>query len=472
MKLKCFHRRGDGAKKLRIPFAFKTAAIYTLLFSVILVAAVAGLTSAYTAYTLRSQNLDRLVSFVAGRYERPKLPEGKDSAAGGQEPDFTAAPETGLENFAQANDIYIEIKDTDTGKTTSYGDANINVAGHMDSMRRVDSPSRHLMIRVVSGDRPGLAGLSVGAFITLIALLLLASAAFGGMLIRKMLRPVYDMTQTARSITASDLSTRIDTVDSHDEFCELAETFNGMLDRIQESYEKQNRFVSDASHELRTPLSVVSGYANLLRRWGSGNPDVLEESVQKIIEETGNMQQLVDRLLFLARADRKTQHVRFERFSVTEMMREITEETRMIDEKHRLTEQIDEGVFLTADHALLKQALRAIVDNSIKYTPLGGDISLSCREREGRVELEVADTGIGIAEKDLPHIFDRFYKADEARTRGKGSSGLGLSIAKWIVERHKGEIRVESRPGKGTKFIISLPNLQGPCRQEEGKAGP
>ena len=470
MKLEFFRRRGAEAKRIRIPFAFKTAAVYTLLFSLILVAAVMGLTSAYTTYSVRSQNLDRLASFVAGRYERPRLPEGV--GAGNGEQAHTEDPETGLESFAQANRVYIEIKNADTNEVTAYGEKSINVAGHMDAVRRVDSPSRHLIVRVVSGDQPGLHGLSVGTFIALIVLLLLLSSVFGGLLIRRMLHPVYDMTQTARSITANDLSTRIDMADSHDEFFELAETFNGMLDRIQESYEKQNRFVSDASHELRTPLSVVSGYANLLRRWGSGSPDVLEESVEKIIEETGNMQQLVDRLLFLARADRKTQHVRFERFSVTEMMREIAEETRMIDEEHRLTERIEDDVFLTADHALLKQALRAIVDNSIKYTPPGGEISISCRQRESRVELEVSDTGIGISEKDLPHIFDRFYKADEARTRGKGSSGLGLSIAKWIIERHKGEIRVKSVPGKGTTFTVCLPNLQGPCRPNPKKAEP
>lgn len=484
MKLNRFRRGASGERKLRIPFAFKTAAVYTLLFSVILVAVVAALTSAYTASSVKAQNLDRLASFVAGRYERPKSPDrtgsAPGSAPGSAAPDTgsdtssdTAEDETaGLSNFAQANRVYIEIKNMETGETVSYGDRSINAAGHLESVRRINTPMRRMMVRVVSEDRMGFAGLSMGAFIALIALLLLLSAAFGGLLIRKMLRPVYDMTQTARSITANDLGTRIDTVDSHDEFRELAETFNGMLDRIQESYEKQNRFVSDASHELRTPLSVVSGYANLLRRWGSENPAVLEESVEKIIEETGNMQQLVERLLFLARADRKTQQVHFERFSVTEMMKEIAEETRMIDEEHTLTAQIAEDVFLTADYALLKQAVRAMVDNSIKYTPPGGNISISCRERGGCVELEVADTGVGISEKDLPRIFDRFYKADEARTRGKGSSGLGLSIVKWIVERHRGTIRVESRPGRGTKFIVCLPKLQNPLLPGPEKAGP
>ncbi len=471
LKLKLSYRRGAGAKEIRIPFAFKTAAIYTLLFSLILVAVVVGLTSSYTAYTVRSQSLDRLASFIAGRYERPRLPSPNGSSAS-HAPKFEDDTETSLENFAQANRVYIEIKNTDTGEVTTYGNSSINVAGHLETVRRVGTPSRHWMIRVVSNENLGFAGLPRGAFVSIMALLLLVSAVFGGMLIRKMLRPVYDMTQTARSITANDLSKRINTVDSHDEFRELAETFNGMLDRIQESYEKQNRFVSDASHELRTPLSVVSGYANLLRRWGSENPEVLEESVQKIIEETDNMQQLVNRLLFLARADRNTQHVHFERFNVTETAREVAEETRMIDEDHTLEDVIEEDVFLVADHALLKQALRAMVDNSMKYTPPGGTISISCRDRGGRVELEVADTGVGISNKDLPHIFDRFYKADGARTRGRVSSGLGLSIVKWIVERHRGTIRVESEPGQGTKFTVFLPKQQTPCLPEHREAGP
>ena len=450
MKLKRFFRRGAGGKGIRIPFAFKTAAIYTLLFSGILVAAVAGLTGAYTAHSVRSQNLDRLTAFVAGHFERPgqRAPEPRDGSA----PD--------LESFAQANRVYIEIRDAETGGTVSYGDRGIDTGGRMESVRRINMPMRRLMVRVVSEESLGFAGMPIGVFIALIALLLLLFAVSGGLLIRRMLRPVYDMTRTARLITASDLSARIGTVNSHDELTELAEPFNGMLDRIQESYEKQNRFVSDASHELRTPLSVISGYANLLRRWGSENPEVLREAVQKIIEETDNMQQLADRLLFLARADRKTQPVRFERFSASEMMREIAEETRMIDGGHALREDTAGDVMLTADHALIKQAMRAIVDNSIKYTPPGGTISVSCRGRDGRVELGVSDTGVGIAEKDLPRIFDRFYKADGARTRGKGSSGLGLSIARWIVERHGGAIRVRSRPGEGTEFVVSLPQTQ------------
>ncbi|MFU0832353.1 MAG: histidine kinase [Oscillospiraceae bacterium] len=471
MKARIFSRRGTGAKNIRVSFAFKTAAVYTLLFSLILAAVVAVLTSAYTAHAVRSQNLDKLISFIAARYERPNLP-GPAGSAANRTSEFAFESESGLESFAEANQIYIEIKDMDAGTTLSYGDPNLNVAGHMSAARRINTPAHHMMIRVVSSEKLGFAGMSVGMFCVLMIALLLCSAAIGGFLIRKMLRPVYDMTRTVRSITTNDLSTRIDTVNSHDEFRELAETFNDMLDRIQDSYEKQNRFVSDASHELRTPLSVVSGYANLLRRWGSKDPDVLAESVDKIIEETDHMQQLVERLLFLTRADRKTQNVHFEEVNLTEMMREIVEETRMIDEEHTISEDIQDDVFLTADRALLKQAVRAIVDNSMKYTPAGGVISVCCQRLDDYAELKISDTGIGIAQKDLPHIFDRFYKADESRTRGKGSTGLGLSIAKWIVQRHNGTIRVESQPGFGTTFTVCLPMRQPPIEKKKEKAEP
>ncbi len=180
--------------------------------------------------------------------------------------------------------------------------------------------------------------------------------------------------------------------------------------------------------------------------------------MQKIIEETGNMQRLVESLLFLARADGQTQTVCPEHFCAGDMMREVAEETRLIDTEHAVEEKIEPGVMLTADPALMKQAVRAVVENSRKYTPAGGVITLSCRKEGSSVLLGVEDTGGGISEKDLPHVFDRFYKADAARTRETcSSSGLGLSIVKWIVERCGGEIDVRSKPGEGTRMTFRMP---------------
>ncbi|GAB4273609.1 MAG: hypothetical protein Kow00111_27420 [Thermincola ferriacetica] len=166
-------------------------------------------------------------------------------------------------------------------------------------------------------------------------------------------------------------------VNSHDELKELAETFNEMLDRIQASYEQQNRFVSDASHELRTPISVIQGYANLLNRWGKDDKAVLEESISAIKNEADNMKDLVEKLLFLARADKNTQNVVKTSFFLNELLEEVLKETRLIDTEHTITCATNEVVNVIADRGLIKQALRIFLDNSLKFTPPDGTISVN-----------------------------------------------------------------------------------------------
>lgn len=462
----------SGVRGVKFSIVFKTSAIYTSMFTLILVLTVGLLTWGMATQSARAQRLDKLASFLAERYTH-----GEDNF------DFAS--------FAQANHVYIELVDPAGGKLASYGTAPDPGKKHAETARPVDlrrpmivgggtssmpggmpsapggtasAPGGHIrlirpVVRVVDLDDIGPAGwVTLPWTAALLAVLLILAAAAGASLMRRMMRPVYEMTQTARDISATDLSLRIDAGKARDELGELAQTFNEMLDRIQQAYEQQNRFVSDASHELRTPLSVISGYANLLRRWGSEDKAVREESISKIVEETGNMQQLAERLLFLARADKQTQPVKTERFCLSDLMEDVMEETRLIDTDHALEQEICADVFVTADPALIKQAVRALLENSEKYTPEGGTITVACYDVENGAEITVKDTGVGIEEKDLPHIFDRFYKADESRTRGKGaSSGLGLSIVKWIVERHSGTVRVSSTRGGGTTFSIFLP---------------
>lgn len=433
---------------VRFSIAFKATAAYTLVFGAVLAVAVAALTSMLTTYTIRTQNLERLAAFVSDRITQP----------GGADFD--------LESFAQANRVSVEILDDRHQAVRSFGTKEAGDDRNLQTVRRLNIPGRHLSLRIVDEEHTGATAFSRGAFFAAGAALLCFAAVFGSLMMRRMMRPVYDMTETARSITAKDLSARIDTVHSHDELKELAETFNEMLDRIQASYEQQNRFVSDASHELRTPLNVISGYANLLRRWGTGDKAVMDESVAKIIEETENMKELVERLLFLARADKKTQQVHFARLDAGALMREIAEETRVMDRTHTLETHLADGVFFTADASLVKQAVRAVLENSLKFTPQGGTVTLSCRQEGEWVLLGVADTGPGIAKKDMPHIFDRFYKADTARIRSGGGTGLGLSIVKWIVERHGGTVHVESEPGTGTVFTLVFPEHNGDAAEE------
>ncbi|MFZ5969819.1 MAG: ATP-binding protein [Bacillota bacterium] len=280
---------------------------------------------------------------------------------------------------------------------------------------------------------------------------------FGSKISRRMLSPIEKMTDTVKAISIQDLDTRLDISGSHDELKDLAETFNEMLDRIQDAYDRQNQFVSDASHELRTPISVIQGYANLLDRWGKDDRKVLEESIGAIRSESQNMKDLVEKLLFLARSDKNLQRIEKEKFSFNQLIEEVVRETKLIDTNHEIISENTEPVELYADKRLIKQALRVFIDNSVKYTPPGGSIRIAAFSQKNKVAVIIEDTGIGIPEEDIPYIFDRFYRSDKSRTKESGGHGLGLTIAKWVIDRHQGTIDVHSAVQKGTKITIYLP---------------
>lgn len=274
---------------------------------------------------------------------------------------------------------------------------------------------------------------------------------------RKMLKPIDTMTKTVKNITINALDTRLDISGSQDELKELAKTFNTMLDRIQQSYEEQNQFVSDSSHELRTPISVILGYANLLDRWGKNDKAILDESIEAIKTESENMKKLIENLLFLARGDKNTQKINVTLFNINDLIEEVLRETKLIDDFHEIMGGNTSKLMINADPALLKQALRIFMDNSIKYTPSGGVIKMNSFKQGPNVLVTIEDTGIGIPKEDLPKVFNRFYRTDKSRTKETGGTGLGLSIAKWIILNHKGSIEIESKPNTGTKITLILP---------------
>ncbi|MDR3318271.1 MAG: HAMP domain-containing histidine kinase [Clostridiales bacterium] len=287
-----------------------------------------------------------------------------------------------------------------------------------------------------------------------ISLLLLGALgiAFSG----EIMKPVRKITNTTKSITRETLSTRIDTSESQDEIRELAEVLNGMLANLEASFSAQDRFVSDASHELRTPLAVLAGYAQLLSRWGAADPSVLKESVDAINGEVDSMKSLIDRLLFLTRVSHG-QPMRDD-FFLNELVEEVVKETELACAgSHNVRMAEMEAFNLIADRNMLKQLIRILTENALKYTPSGGSVSFSCFRKEEQACVVIADTGIGIGHEDLPHVFERFYRADKVRTREGGGSGLGLSIAKKIIDAHGGEIVIESEPGEGTSAIILFP---------------
>ena len=297
--------------------------------------------------------------------------------------------------------------------------------------------------------------------------------------IKKVLRPIQELAATAAKlnqaermspeelralagkldeINATHLDQRVSVSGTQRELQTLAQAINAMLDRIDEAYRSQMRFVSDASHELRTPIAVIQGYANLLNRWGKDDPATRQEAIDAIRAEAEAMKELVEQLLFLARGDNDTMQVELTHFDLTEVAAQVFRETELIDRTHPLTARWEpEPVPVYADLGLVKQCLRVLVDNSIKYTPAGGEISLKLEAAEGTARLSVQDEGDGIDPQSLPHIFERFYRADQSRDRKTGGTGLGLAIARYIAERHGGWLEVLSRRGVGTRMTLVLP---------------
>ena len=286
----------------------------------------------------------------------------------------------------------------------------------------------------------------------------LISIICGFLLSRKLLKPLSDITKKVKDIEIQDLNKRIEVPPTHDEIEELANTFNLMLERLQKGFEQQRQFVSDASHELRTPATVICGYSDMLARWGKDDPQTADECITAIHSEAINMQRLIEKLLFLARADQKRQVLHKESISMKPLIADIAKDTQLIAPQHSVTCSLNEDGYIFADPLCMRQMLRIFLDNSIKYTPDGGKITISSENKVKHMIVKISDTGIGIAKDKQDKIFERFYRVDSARTRnGVGGTGLGLSIAKWIADAHDIEIRLSSKLNKGTTIILIIP---------------
>lgn len=279
----------------------------------------------------------------------------------------------------------------------------------------------------------------------------------GSQISKKLLFPIQTMTKTVKEMSVNVLDKRLDVHGAKDELKDLAQTFNDLMDRLQLAFEQQNQFVSDASHELRTPISVIQGYSDLIARWGKDDRQVLEEAITAIQGEVENMKELIANLLFLARGDKNTQPVEMTSFYLNELIEEILKETNLIDTQHEILNQYNDNILLEADRRLIKQAIRILMDNSIKYTPPGGEIILNGYLKNNQAIISLEDSGIGISPQYLPFIFNRFYRIDKSRNKQSGGTGLGLAIAKWIIDKHNGKIRVWSDLGAGTVIRVELP---------------
>jgi signal transduction histidine kinase len=287
-----------------------------------------------------------------------------------------------------------------------------------------------------------------GALVTLLAGWLLAGRA---------LRPVAALTQTARAIARSrSLHERVPVGSRGDELGQLGAIFNEMLASLEQANQAQQRFVADASHELRAPLTAIQANLDLLERQPAMDAGDRQEAVGEAAWEARRLAALVADLLSLARADAgvtlRRRHVELDRVAL-----EALGEARHLVRGQRLEVEALEPAVVTGDPDRLKQLVLILLDNALKYTPPPGRVTLGLRREGTGVILTVRDTGIGIPADDLPHVFERFYRADPARTRDTGGTGLGLPIAQWIAELHGGRVGLTSAVGQGTTATVSLP---------------
>ena len=294
-----------------------------------------------------------------------------------------------------------------------------------------------------------------------VPLLVVVATSAGYWLAGRALAPVERITRDARALDPGDLSARLTMPEARDELHRLTDTLNAMLGRIEQSVARTRQFTADASHELRGPLALMQAAAEYaLRR--ERPPEQLAEALGTVLRETKRTSRLVDNLLLLARADAADVPPGTGPAEVTEVLREVIEATAQLAREHQLQLEADipaAPLSVTMDAALLHRAAFILVDNAIKYTPAEGRVRITVEEAGDQVRVAVHDTGIGIAAEDQPHVFDRFWRADRARSRGVGGTGLGLSIAHALVTRAGGSLSLASTPGEGSTFTLHLPRV-------------
>lgn len=293
-----------------------------------------------------------------------------------------------------------------------------------------------------------------------VPLVLLLASAGGYFLARKSLAPIASMNSQTQRISAENLSARLDVTNTRDELGHLATTINDLLARLESSFKAQQRFIADASHELRTPLAVLRGETEV----ALGKTRTVAEyqqSLALIQDEAESLSRIVEDLFILARQPISTRAaLHTERISLNDAVKDCARAAQVLAIRKGVRLKLENDpppLALNGDEELIKRMILNLLDNAVKYTPAGGEISLALARENGNAEIVVRDTGMGIPETDQSRVFDRFFRVDKARARAMGGAGLGLSIAQWIVEAHGGEISVASTPGQGSTFTVVLP---------------
>lgn len=285
----------------------------------------------------------------------------------------------------------------------------------------------------------------------------LVSLVLGWTLAQRSLKPVDEVTRSARMITAENLAKRLPTSGINDEIGRLTNTLNEMIARLEQSFNQIQQFTADASHELRTPLAILMGEIELALRTGRSTEEY-QSVLRSALEEVERLSQVVQGLLELSRADSGQILLEMKPTNLNILIGSICDNAVVLSAQKNIDLRIDiaDNLVIMADRIRLYQALLNIVENAVKYTPDGGRVMVRAYPLEKQTCIEITDTGIGIPAEDIPHLFDRFYRADRARTRMQQGAGLGLSIASWVIDAHGGQIDISSVEGQGTTVKILL----------------
>lgn len=331
--------------------------------------------------------------------------------------------------------------------------------------RRAKGPGEDLIVQVsrsLEDHEHELQELLTALMIAGPAALLLALGG-GYLLARRALDPVDRMAAAARDIDARRLSRRVEVVNADDELGRLGATLNGMLDRLERSFREMQRFTADASHEIRTPLSVIRSEAEI--GLGSSDPEVQRELLGNILEECERLGWITNQLLTLSREDAGITTTVREPVNFGRLVRDAAETMRPLADakKQRLAIDAPDWPVVAGDPVRLRHVIYNLLDNAIKYTPEGGAVVAAVRITGREVWLTVKDDGVGITAEHLPHVFERFYRVDKARSRSEGGTGLGLAIVQSIVAAHEGRVELVSEVNRGTTVRVTLPISPSPA---------
>lgn len=397
-------------------------------------------------------NFERYLENVLGRKPKGKLVQIMDSSGriGAKSSDIEAenfkASFNTLERAFAGEVVYETVENArprvrlvtipimDNKKVTSIVQVGTSLEDFDDSMRR-------LLIILIIG------------IITSVSL----TIGVGYLMAKKALKPVDKIRRAAVKISFRNLEEYIDIGARRDELGKLAETFNAMISRLRDAFQRINQFSVDVSHELKTPLTILKGGTEVVLR-KERDPEEYRALLASHLEEIDRMSQIIDDLLLLSKVDTGKMQLNVSEIDLKDLILQVYVGMKISADKKDVALIVDElqDTRLKGDELKLRRMLWNIVENGIKYTNSGGRVEISSASDNGYVRINVRDTGVGIGEEDIKYIFDRFYRADRARKRESGT-GLGLSISKWIAEAHRGVIEVESHPPSGSLFSIKLP---------------